>query len=71
MEGDEDNSSEGLVSKERMVSASPVMWPDQNFCELITFYSVHIHAKVENILITQSLSRLNTQCNVRLQLAFL
>lgn len=53
MEGDEDNSSEGLVSKERMVSASPVMWPDQNFCKLIFFNSVHIHTKVEKILTTQ------------------
>ena len=29
----QDHESEALVSTERLSSDSPVMWPDQNFCE--------------------------------------
>ena len=29
----QDHDSEALVSTERLSSDSPVMWPDQNFCE--------------------------------------
>ena len=47
MEGrnEEDPSSETLASQERMVSESPVMWPDQPFCKHVKTYPTNYHIK--------------------------
>ena len=53
MEDEDQLDGQALVSKERMISASPVMWPDQNCCKplcgpfrfllLAVFFIFHVH----------------------------